>query len=141
MGGQSALTFTSGLAIRRMERIVECLQGLHLTARQVGLAIHITQKMAKVYLDHLSTEGDNQRTHLDKWAITESGRMAAHYTAGPGKNAARPPLLTPKQIEKRRRAKWRKDPDKLDYERDRRRTAHYGGKPDPAAAWLNNPIT
>jgi hypothetical protein len=122
------------LTQRRLARILEVLKTEDMNIHEVALALPLSVRWTKPYLDHLA---DGTRAHVVRWEpFGANNTPIAVYRGGPGENVPKPEPKPGAQKAKEFRRRLRRDPLRRDLYLVKRRARERKVKPDPLVVAL-----
>lgn len=127
------MTFTSDLALRRIERIQYLLRREDLTTHELAVGIHVHLRTAQSYVTYLHAAGLIHIASYRKVTREYSGDVSvALYCWGKATDAEKPKPVP--QAEQKRR--YYHDPEKIDKHRAKARARWWKPRRDWTAAWI-----
>lgn len=127
------MTFTSDLALRRIEQIKHMLLRDDLTTQEIADGIYVHLRTAQSYVSYLHANRMIHITRYRKVMREFSGEVAvALWCWGSAKDAPRPAPMTPAEWARR----YRNNPDKIDTIRAKARARWWKPRRDWTAAWI-----
>lgn len=127
------MTFTTDLAMRRIERIQHLLRREDMTIHDISAGIHLSYRWAAAYVGHLHASGAIHITGYRK-SMRADGTFihVALYAWGKASDATKPAPLTDSE----RHQRYLQHPELGEFRKERKRA--WGRKPrrDWAAFWI-----